>query len=377
MKNAFLGTVVRALRSHRMLGRLHRSWVRGRALAALDRTGATQERVVIPFDFQGERPSAVSHGALFLRSELDPFEAVLVDTERLADVDPRMLERLRTTFGCVWRADPFAVFSRGNGDGSNSKDIAHAPLLKRMQALESTERRGFTPHRPKEPSLAKPGSKTAVLVTTFNRPSALARSLPLIGALGCPLLVVDDGSDAEAATANRALCQRHAARYLLLPENRGLPSAMNIGLDYWLADPEVEWISYLQDDVDVKPELLEVMRSLQDPTEAPLLTGFDAADHPTVATSQRGERIIRTKRTTPAVHLHGHRSYWASVMPIPSPYLGAPKPRVGASLEDWWITSHAPSSVEKRGLVIPCAPGLVTTFLTHRDDSTWDNPAGS
>jgi len=60
-------------------------------------------------------------------------------------------------------------------------------------------------------------------------------------------------------------------------------------------------------------------------------------------------------------------------MPIPSPYVGAPTPLGGASMEDWWIVNHAPRSVEPRGLLVVCVPGLVRTFLWHRDDSTWDN----
>ena len=61
-------------------------------------------------------------------------------------------------------------------------------------------------------------------------------------------------------------------------------------------------------------------------------------------------------------------------MPLPSPYLGAPKPGAGASMEDWWIVNQAPRSAERRGLLVVCIPGLVRTFLWHHDDSTWANP---
>ncbi|MBX7185731.1 MAG: glycosyltransferase [Vicinamibacteria bacterium] len=364
----------RAVRSHRILGRLRRDWRRRAALHALDRTGVAGERSVVPFDLAAARPAAAVHHALFLLEGLDRFEAAILDIERLTDVDPRLLRDIRHSFRCVWMGAPFAVFHRGvNGAPGIAGDRLRA-LLDRMAALESPEERGFTPHRP-GPGRAPAGSKVAICVTTYERPTALSRSLPGIVRLGAPVLVIDDGSRPEAALLNRKICEREGVLHLLLPENRGLPAAMNMALDFWLADPLVEWISYLQDDVDVRPELLEVMGSLQDAEKAPLLTGFDAADHPTVSTSDSGGRTIKMKRTSPAVHLHGHRSYWASVMPIPSPYLGAPKQRIGASLEDWWITCHAPLSVEKRGLLLPCAPGLVTTFLSHRDDSTWDNPS--
>jgi len=270
---------------------------------------------------------------------------------------------------------PFAVFVRGTPQIDRVVGPHPSDLLARMAALESSSQRGYTPHRPKPPGPPQGGSTTAVAVTTFERPAALARALPQIASLGAPIVVVDDGSRAGVAEANRSLCERHAASYLLLPTNRGLPAAMNVALDYWLADPAVEWISYFQDDVDVRPDVLEIMSRLQHAERAPLLTGFDAADHPTVSTVENGGVLVKEKRTTPAVHLHAHRAYWASIMPIPSPYLGAPKPRIGASLEDWWITCHSPASVEKRGLLVPCVPGLVATFLSHRDDSTWDNPA--
>jgi len=363
----------RAIRSHRLTGRLARDWSRRGALRALDRAGVTEERAVVPFDLSAARPLAATHHSLFLLENLDRFEAAVLDMERLTDVDPRLLRALRTSFHGAWMAPPFALFVRGEGS-RREPDARLLDLLKRMEALESPEERGFTPHRP-GPADAPHGSTIAIAVTTYERPTALSRSLPQIVALGAPVLVVDDGSSPDTALVNRRLCERQGARYLHLPENRGLPAAMNMALDFWLADPRVEWISYLQDDVDVRKDLLEIMASVQHPERAPLVTGFDAADHPTVSTSEVEARMVKMKRTTPAVHLHGHRAYWASIMPIPSPYLGAPKRGIGASLEDWWITCHAPQSVEKRGILLPCVPGLVTTFLSHRDDSTWDNPS--
>lgn len=365
----------RAVRSHRILGRLRRDWGRRGVLAALDRTKVAAERMVLPFDLSGARPLAATHHALFLLQDIDRFDAVALDIERLTDVDPRLLRAIRTEFHCTWMGAPFAVFARGPEAPHRSIEPARLRvLLDRMTVLESPEGRGFTPHRP-GPGEAPSGAKVAVAVTTYERPMALARSLPQIVALGAPVLVVDDGSGPEAAPINRTVCAKEGALYLHLPENRGLPAAMNIAIDFWLADPLVEWISYLQDDVDVLQDLLEILRPLQNAETAPLLTGFDAPDHPTVSTFDAGARKSKLKRTSPAVHLHGHRAYWASVMPIPSPYLGAPKRAIGASLEDWWITCHAPHSVERRGILLPCVPGLVTTFLSHRDDSTWDNPS--
>jgi hypothetical protein len=83
------------------------------------------------------------------------------------------------------------------------------------------------------------------------------------------------------------------------------------------------------------------------------------------------------KRSLAGIHLHAHRDYWRSVLPIPSPYLGAPKadaPRPGQGAdEDWWITAWAPESVAKRGRFVTVVPGLVRTFNTLEHGSTWGN----
>jgi len=362
--------LMRRGRSHPLLGRLHREWAVGRVESRVRGLGAASGGLVVPYDLAARFPGAITHDALLLRSDVTSIDTVVANTERLADLDPRLIERMVDVFGLVMFEEPWALFS--SRAKANAPSGPQSALFERLRAFAAPETRGYTPHRPGEPGAATPNGAVAILVTTFDRPAALSRSLPQIAALGAPVLVVDDGSESGNAAANRALCERHGVAYLGVPENRGLPAAMNVGLDYWLADPRIEWITYLQDDVDVRPGLLETLRAVQNKDTAPLITGFDAPDHPTVEVR---DGTIKLKRTTPAVHLHAHRDYWASVMPIPSPYLGAPKPRIGASLEDWWITCHAPQSVEKRGILVPCLPGLVTTFLWHRDDSTWDNPS--
>lgn len=77
------------------------------------------------------------------------------------------------------------------------------------------------------------------------------------------------------------------------------------------------------------------------------------------------------------VHLHAHQEYWFGVLPIPTAYPGAPPRRWGPPIEDAWIVHGAPASAGQRGLLIPCIPGLVHTFLWHETDSTWGNPASS
>lgn len=214
-----------------------------------------------------------------------------------------------------------------------------------------------------------------IIVTTHNRPHALARSLPAIAGLGAKVLVVDDGSDAEACIRNRAIAADCGIPILTLHENRGLCCALNIGLTYWLDDPAIDWISSFNDDVDVHPDLLVRMERVQDAVARPICTGYDAAEHAVVRRSSVcGEQVL-FKVSTPGVHLHAHRDYWRGVMPIPTPYLGAPKRDKGlpgqGSDEDWWVTCWAPGSAMKRGLYVTCVTGMVNVFLRSREDSTW------
>lgn len=241
-------------------------------------------------------------------------------------------------------------------------------MVRRLDALAST----VNVASPGHVVVAQPDR--AILVTTFNRPAALARSLPQIAALGFPAVVVDDGSSGVAAFDTRRICVDHAVNLIALPANRGLAAALNVGLTYLLADCRIEWISYFQDDVDIDPHVMDRLYLVEDATARPLLTGYDADEHATEGRDEIHGVAVKLKGSSPAVHLHAHTSYWTSVVPIPSEYLGAPKRRWEASLEDYWIVNNAPASVGRRGMHVVCIPNLARTFLWDAADSTWDNP---
>lgn len=210
-----------------------------------------------------------------------------------------------------------------------------------------------------------------ILVTTYNRVEALKRSLPQIAALGCPVLVVDDGS-AETAFYPYDFMN---VDYLFMPNNRGLACAMNIGLSYWLADKSIEWISYLQDDVDVHPQTLAVLSRFQSMSQ--ILTGHDAGEHPGHAPGRIENINYKYKWSIRATHMHAHRDFWQSIMPIPTRELGCPK-RTGeargmGSNADWWIVRDSPNSCQKTKQPIICVPGLVRSFLWQGKDSCWNN----
>jgi glycosyltransferase involved in cell wall biosynthesis len=214
------------------------------------------------------------------------------------------------------------------------------------------------------------------LVTTFNRPSALERSLPQIIALGAPVLVVDDGSNTNESEENRFICSVNGALYVRLPGNRGLAAAWNIGLDYWLADKGIHAISYFQDDTDISPKCLEIMEHINNGNL--LLTGHDAGEHPAFKDEVIHGVSTKLKWGCRATHMHASVEFWKSVYPIPTRELGAPK-RTGegcrglGSNADWWIVRDSPNSCQKTQRPIICVPGLVRTFLWEAKDSCWNN----
>jgi hypothetical protein len=73
---------------------------------------------------------------------------------------------------------------------------------------------------------------------------------------------------------------------------------------------------------------------------------------------------VKLTRAVSGLHMHGARDYWRGLLPIPTPYLGAPKPSGGrfegqGADEDWWIGSYSPRAVAKAGGFIAALPGLV------------------
>jgi glycosyltransferase involved in cell wall biosynthesis len=198
----------------------------------------------------------------------------------------------------------------------------------------------------------------AIVVTTYNRPENLARSLPQIVALGAPVLVVDDGSDAEAAAANQKLADQYQVALWRSPTHRQPPATITAGVNYWLADPRIAWISFFRDDVNVRSDALTILQQIQDP-KYPILTGRDAPEHPVIQTETIAEHQVLLKRSSPGIHFHAHRDYWAAVLPIPTPVIDLPG---RGTDEDWWITAWSPNSIVKQGGSLLCVPGLVSTF---------------
>ena len=209
-----------------------------------------------------------------------------------------------------------------------------------------------------------PPVRRGAVITTFNRPAMLMQSAVGVIQAGAELLVVDDGSSPEFAATNRTIVERAGGAYLALPSNRGLPTALNCGVAHFLADEGVTWISTFNDDVAVDPTLYEVLGKLEATREFPLMTGFLSPAHKVLDARVVDGVEVKLLRALSGLHMHGARDYWRGLMPIPTPYLGAPKPSGGrfdgqGADEDWWVGSYSPHAVAKAGGLIAAVAGLV------------------
>lgn len=219
-----------------------------------------------------------------------------------------------------------------------------------------------------------------IIVTTFNRPEALLRTLRSLVALGSPILVVNDGGrDVLAPEVGAAIPTDLDAAdisVLSLPQNRGLAGALNIGLSWFLCDTSITHICYCQDDVEVDPLLLHVFETLSRKFSdgRTLLTGHDAKEHRHHRSDSYQGIDFHYKYACRATQMFASRAAWSSVMPIRSKGLGFPKKdppdgdRGRGSDVDWWIVRDSPKK-----LTTVCVPGLVRTFLWKGEDSCWAN----
>lgn len=181
--------------------------------------------------------------------------------------------------------------------------------------------------------------------------------------------MIDDGSSPLHSWRNRLYAGLAGASYMRLPANMGLAGARNAGVAYWLAHPEIEWISAFDDDVEVAPDLFDVLARIareQAPTST-MFTGYRSPVHFEHAETSIAERQVFFARSCSGQHMHAHRDYWTRVLPAPTPYARAPKPAGGTFPgqgcdSDWWFSCWSPKAGVKSGIDVVVVPGLVTTF---------------
>jgi glycosyltransferase involved in cell wall biosynthesis len=285
------------------------------------------------------------------------FDFIVLHKGMLADIEPFFLVGVLRWFRLVFVNDVFIIYARKPpADLTLLSDVDVRAFLEQfLNDSHSQQTNGYQGFR--------------ILVTTRNSPQNLERSLPQLFNLGAPIVIVDDGSTPDNHQTNQHLCDRYQIPLLHLPHERGTPAALNMGISYWLADPQATWISYFRDNVEVHPEILTVLCQIQDPTKRPLLTGRDAAEHLDFGEEAIAGYQVRLKRSVPGIHLHAHRDYWKNVLPIPTPDLKENRSERGTE-EDWWITAWSPQSITKRGGYVICVPGLIRT-VDDPEDSSW------
>lgn len=218
--------------------------------------------------------------------------------------------------------------------------------------------------------------RTGILITTYNRPDFLIKLLTQLKDRPEEILVVNDGSDEKYRNQYEQIKQQFPGNtYIDNPKNIGLVFSLNTGFSYFLADPDVEWIHYFQDDVEISRNFFETIEKVADKEERPVITGFHKEPHKIFGTETINGIEVKLLRSASAQHFYIHRMYLMENMPIPNPYVGAPKPDRGkpgqGADEDWWLLSWAPKSIVKRGRYIISIPGLATSDATG-ELSTWE-----
>jgi hypothetical protein len=330
-----------------------------------------EARIFAPVEFS-ELFSRVVYYNSFVYFGMEQIDVFVIHKGRLDQIPRELCLDLIQSGTPLFGNEVFVVYARKGRRFFKKKGNVHVRNFRETVVKPQPLPVCAAPHS----EFAEPA--TVVVMTTFNRPHHLARSLRSIIRLGVPILVVDDGSDPVHRTEYDSLALEFGVRMLHLPGNRGLANAVNTGVSYWLSDPQVEWISYLQDDVEVHPDLLEILRHVQDAEKYPLLTGRQ--NHLAKIYGEetvKGERVLQ-QRMVPGLHLHAHRSYWEKILPIPTFYFQAPRrvPGVGSqgSGVDWWITQWSPQSVGQQGEYVAVVPDLVRTFSVLAEESSWGNP---
>lgn len=116
-------------------------------------------------------------------------------------------------------------------------------------------------------------------IITCNRPDGLTRLLHSLAKLEFPdaapsieILVVDNDPDGAARTVVEAVSADipFPVRYEI-EKRRGIPHARNAVVDH--ADPETDFIAYIDDDETVDPDWLAALLAVQAKTNADVVTG--------------------------------------------------------------------------------------------------------
>lgn len=329
--------------------------------------------IIAPHDFLDIFPVTYPPRMTYALPTLEHIDWIVMHKAEVSEFPRRILQAILTDYVPAYANSLFVVFARSGKYHGRVLASQNAHYHRLVGMIREQLDKGTDP--PAQAS-ARDKIRCAIVVATYNRPAALERTLSLLCKCDLPIVVVDDGSADRFAAHYDSVYAKYPVDTIKLPRNRGLCCAINCGISYFLADPSIDWISIFNDDVEIDPRLFDVLAKIQDKDQRPICTGYDAREHSICGKYLIDDRMVYQKLSTSGVHIHAHRDYWRRVLPVPTPYLGAPKRDRGipgqGSDSDWWIASWSPDSAPKNDMHVTCIPGLVKTFLLKPEDSTWE-----
>jgi len=275
------------------------------------------EVIIAPTDFSSFFPKTYPYTQL-QRGDLKTIGWMVLHREYLDGVLELDLELLLSGYRLVWSNEVFIIFQKRIPATKHFR----VPLFLRssLGPIAKVIWQGNSIKPVKKPTPDNLTPSTALVVGTFDRPSALARSLPQILALNRPVLVVENGISPKLKSEYEIVfthIKNHNLHRLSLPENSGVAAAVNAGILYWLADPAIHWIAYFQDDVDVHSRTLIELEQIRHKIYRPLLCGSRSFQYPQLGSSDINGITVHHQWAASGQHFYGHRNYWKGVLPIP------------------------------------------------------------
>ena len=290
------------------------------------------------------------------------FEYIVFHKKLPEDLTNDYLDLIQTDYKPVWGNHLFVVFKKNRTKKEKLK------ALKYVLYTNINFKKYYKFDKPK---------RTGILITTYNRPEALIKLLSQLKDRPEEVLIVNDGSHERFSRQYEQIKIKYPQfTYIDNPKNMGLVFSMNTGFSYFLSDPDIEWIHYFQDDVTITDkQFFEKIGQVADKDERPVVSGVYTDKHRIFEQVRINGIDVYMLRSSPSVHFMAHRLYLTDNMPVPNPYVGAPKSDRGkpgqGSDEDWWLFSWSPKSVAKLGKYVVSVPGLAQTEL-NPEFSTWD-----
>ncbi|HFS67574.1 MAG TPA: glycosyltransferase [Flavobacteriia bacterium] len=290
------------------------------------------------------------------------FEYIVLNKKQKYDLSKEFLDLIQKNYKPIWGNHSFVVYKKNRT---------------KKEAIVALKYKLFTNINFEKYYKPLPEGKTGILITTYNRPEALIKLLNQLKDRAEEILIINDGSDERFIRQYSQIKEQFPKfTYMDNPKNMGLVFSMNTGFSYFLSDPEVHWIHYIQDDVIIEDNaFFEKTRQIADKDKYPVVTGIYREPHKIFNKSTINGQEVYLLRSIPAQHFLVHRLYLSENMPIPNPYVGAPKPDKGkpgqGADEDWWLFSWSPKSIVKRGGYVVSIPNLCSTDM-NPDLSTWE-----